>query len=48
MVDIASAVQTAFVAANPLLDAHLAETLAWASIADWLMRCPLDFGGTDE
>lgn len=29
---------------NPLVDGSLAQTLAWSSIADWLMRCPLDFG----
>lgn len=26
------------------IDTMLAEKLAWASVADWLMRCPLDFG----
>lgn len=25
------------------LTPEVAETLAWASVADWLMRCPLDF-----
>lgn len=27
----------------PAADAMLRTTLAWASIADWIMRCPLDF-----
>lgn len=27
----------------PTLSSQLAETLAWSAVADWLMRCPLDF-----
>lgn len=27
------------------LDKEMAEKFAWAAAADWLMRCPLDFGG---
>lgn len=33
--------------AYPLLDKQLAETLAWSTVAEWLMRCPLDFGDSD-
>jgi len=29
------------------LDRSIAEKLAWAAVADWLMRCPLDFGVTE-
>jgi hypothetical protein len=29
--------------AVPPMDIELAKSLAWASLADWLMRCPLDF-----
>lgn len=32
----------------PVLNAQLATTLAWSAVADWLMRCPLDFEGSDE
>lgn len=32
----------------PTLPMKLAETLAWSTVADWLMRCPLDFEGDDE
>lgn len=28
---------------NPTLEIELAKTLAWAAVADWLMRCPLRF-----
>ncbi|MEU5234666.1 hypothetical protein AB0G82_36285 [Streptomyces anulatus] len=27
----------------PALDSRLRNAIAWASIADWIMRCPLDF-----
>lgn len=27
----------------PVLSSQLAETLAWSTVADWLMRCPLNF-----
>lgn len=33
--------------AAPALDRELAETISWSSIADWLMRCPLDFPAVD-
>lgn len=28
---------------NPTLTLEATETFAWAAVADWLMRCPLDF-----
>ncbi|MDP1720806.1 MAG: hypothetical protein Q8L08_07430 [Candidatus Nanopelagicaceae bacterium] len=28
---------------TPIIDREMAGTLAWAAVADWLMRCPLDF-----
>ncbi|MFC3481887.1 hypothetical protein [Kocuria carniphila] len=31
----------------PTLSSMLAETLAWSAVADWLMRCPLDFEEAD-
>lgn len=27
----------------PSISGAIAETIAWASVADWIMRCPLDF-----
>ena len=41
--DFAANLQSDF----PTLTGQLAETLAWSTVADWLMRCPLDFEGAD-
>lgn len=37
--ELADSLQSDF----PTLTKKLAETLAWSAVADWLMRCPLDF-----
>lgn len=33
--------------ANPLLSETAASHFAWSTVADWLMRCPLDFGADE-
>jgi hypothetical protein len=33
--------------ANPMLSDSIANHFAWSAVADWLMRCPLDFGGEE-
>lgn len=32
----------------PTLSTQMSEIIAWASVADWLMRCPLDFGAAND
>ena len=32
----------------PTLSTQMAEVFAWATVADWLMRCPLDFGAIND
>ena len=44
LVKIADELQSELQASNVLLGPALAKDLAWATVADWLMRCPLDFG----
>lgn len=43
LITIVAELQAELQAANSLLTTRLARNLAWAAIADWLMRCPLDF-----
>jgi len=33
---------------NPGLDRYTAEVLVWEAVADWLVRCPLSFRGTNH
>lgn len=42
--EIAGDLSEEFLSVCPILDKRTTETLAWASVADWLMRCPLSFG----
>ena len=44
LTQIADQVAAELQAENPLIDSSMAQTLAWSSVADWLMRCPLGFG----
>ncbi|WP_131804001.1 hypothetical protein [Pseudofrankia sp. BMG5.36] len=46
--DIAVDLAHELVAAVPAIDEGLAKEIAWSSIADWLMRCPLDFFGEEN
>jgi hypothetical protein len=43
LAQIAKEIDDELKAAVPAADSILRTTLAWASIADWIMRCPLDF-----
>ncbi|MFB4298182.1 hypothetical protein [Actinomadura sp. NTSP31] len=40
---IAKEVEEGLKSEVPSLDTNLRKVLAWASVAEWLMRCPLDF-----
>jgi hypothetical protein len=44
MTRIVDELREALVAGCGVLNKDEADQLAWATIADWLMRCPLDFG----
>jgi hypothetical protein len=44
---IANDLQRELAQGVPMLGASLCKTVAWSAVADWLMRCPLDFYGED-
>lgn len=46
--EIASDLAAELTSAVPAIGAQLAKKISWASVADWLMRCPLDFVNEDE
>lgn len=46
--DIARDLAASLIQDFPVIDAQTAETIAWSAVADWLMRCPLDFRGSNE
>ncbi|WP_406092973.1 hypothetical protein [Kitasatospora purpeofusca] len=43
LAEIAKEIQEELKAEIPAMDSVLCATVAWASIADWIMRCPLSF-----
>lgn len=48
LTSIANELASELRSAYPLLDEGLSRTLAWSTVAEWLMRCPLNFGSPHD